>query len=414
MLPNIYPIKSPFGLLNLKPFFIISFLFFSHVAKGESHAASDTTAQKRSNPFATYFKPAKLDLITVFQEKSTAANFMFWSQSLKAGFGTLYSGQSTGVAHYGGGWFRPLAFTKYPGDLIVAANYSMPTPSNAFWDVQSEFRLPFGFCFGGGANQLAAPKESINYWGKISYRKTIKDWSLIITYQNTPLTNGSKNLADHIRPGAYAAVYNPIFMAAGGYAYAQFRSCIGLMSPKQDAKYRPVFEALYIDNNAGGYSGLRYVFANFTLGIEGGFLTNAARLGRAMGPTGLEFGNPLGYLSNPVTISNWNRKLNSWEMGRMLNFRLENFEVAAKNYNGYAQCVINPFQFDNRQNLLDPIYIGGEYVYTHKVTTAPLTNQGGFLLGYYYKISAFSATAGIEYVVNNTQPIVTIGVIYRP
>jgi hypothetical protein len=246
----------------------------------------------------------------------------------------------------------------------------------------------------------------------------LQDWSFILTAQVTPLTNGSKNTADHIRPGGYAAVYHPVFMVAGGYAYTQFRSCLALMSRKEGAKYRPVFEALYIDNNAGENKGLRYLFANATLGYDGGFLSHAARLGRAMSPTGLEFGNPLGFLSNPLVVSNWNRKLNSWEMGRMINFRLENFAYPTKNDNGYAQLVINPFQFDKKNNLLDPLFVGAEYLYSYVAETiakpALLTNQGGFLVGYFYNVKQFSATAGVEYVVKTKQPVVTIGMIYRP
>jgi len=378
-------------------------------------ATADSTAVEKVKPFAKYFAPAKIDVITTFKEKYTNANFFFWSKALKGGFGTVYKGDTSGVAHYGGAWFRPLSFTNYKGDLIIGANYSMPTPAAAYWDVQAEHRHAFGLTYGGGAYQLGTTKKSINYWGKVGFRKTIKKWSFIVSAQVTPLTNGSINTADHIRPGGYAAIYHPAFMIVGGYAYTQFRTCVAVMSPNEKAKYRPAFEALYIDNNVGSrFKGARYLWANATLGYEGGFLSHASRLGRAMGPTGLEFGNPLGFLANPSQAINWNRKLNSWEMGKMLNFRLENFVLPTKDYNGYAQLVVNPFQFDKKNNLLDPIFVGAEYIYNYKNAASTLTSQGGILAGYFYNVKAFSATAAIEYVVKTKQPVVTIGVIYRP
>lgn len=385
---------------------------FSHVL----FATADSTAVEKVKPFTKFFSPAKVDMITTFKEKYTNANFFFWSKALKGGFGTVYKGDTSGVTHYGGAWFRPLSFTNYKGDLIIGANYSMPTPAAAYWDVQIEHRHAFGLTYGGGAYQLGITKKSINYWGKVGFRKTIKKWSFIVSVQVTPLTNGSKNTLDHIRPGGYAALYHPVFMVVGGYAYTNFRTCLGLMSPKEGAKYRPVFEALYVDNNVGDFKGARYLFANATLGFDGGFLSHAARLGRAMGPTGLEFGNPLGFLNNPLTVTNWNRKLNSWEMGRMVNFRFENFvfDKTTKNYNGYAQIAVNPFQFDKKVNLLDPIFIGTEFVYSYAGGSKTLTKQGGLLLGYFYNVKQFSANAGVEYVFKTKQPVITIGMIYRP
>lgn len=383
--------------------------------------ANADTASVAPKPFAKYFVPAKVDVLSMFKEKYSNSNFFFWSKSLKMGFGFVFN--DAAFTHYGGLWFRPLSFTKYKGDLIIGANYTMPSATLRQYDIQIEHRHEFGLGYGGGVYQTGATLKTINYWGKVSFRKTIKKWSFIVTAQVTPLTNGSKNLADHIRPGFYAAVYHPVFMASGGYAYTQFRTCVALMSPKEGAKYRPVFEALYIDNNAGSYTGLQYVFANFTLGYDGGFLSHAARLGRAMSPTGLEFGNPLGFLSNPLTVANWNRKLNSWEMGRMLNFRLENYRTPAKNatgtvvghnYNGYAQMVFNPFQFDKKQNALDPFFVGAEYLYTYAYAGKSLTHQGGILAGYFYTIKVFSLSAGIEYVIKTNQPTVNIGMIYRP
>jgi hypothetical protein len=411
MTMNFYPAKSNLASPVMRAV-IVALLFFFFQA---GYSQADSAAIKRAQRFAKNFGPAKVDFITTFKEKYTNANAFFWSKSLKAGFGTVYKGDTSGVAHYGGAWFRPLSFTKYKGDLIIGANYSMPTPAAAFWDVQIEHRHAFGLTYGGGAYQLGITKQSINYWGKVGFRKTIKNWSFIVSAQVTPLTNGSINLLDRIRPGGYAAIYHPTFMVTGGYAFTQFRTGLAIMSPKEGAKYRPVFDAIYIDNNVGRFTGARYLWVNSTLGFDGGFLSHAARLGRNMGPTGLEYGNPLGFLANPAAVINWNRKLNTWEMGHMVNFRLENFVLPNKNYNGYAQLVVNPIEFlKTKHPLLDPIFIGVEFIYTYAEASKTLTKQGGFLLGYFYNVKQFSATAGVEYVVKTKQPVITIGMIYRP
>ncbi len=364
-------------------------------------ATTDTTGVEKPPPFKRYFAPAKVDFLFTYKEKYLGGNFFFWSKSVKAGFGTVFTGTGD-VAHYGGGFIRPLSYTKYKGDMIIGVNYSMPAADVTFWDVQAEHRHQFGLCYGGGVYKITT--TDTDYWGKVSYRHTVKKWLFTITGQ-------MQKIAGKARPGGYLSVNNPTYMVAGGYAYTQYRACIGLVSPKEGTKYRPVFEALYVDNNAGGNKGVRYLFANATLGFDGGFLSHPARLGRAMGPTGLEFGNPLGFITNPRVPNNWNRKLNSWEMGRMIDFRLENYVLPNKDYNGYAQLVTLPFQFDEHKNLLDPFYAGGEFIYTSVGGTSK--KQGGILAGYFYNMQQFSATAGFEYVVHEKQPIVTIAMIYK-
>ena len=130
------------------------------------------------------------------------------------GFGFVFN--DVAFSQYGGAWFRPLSFTKYKGDLIIGANYAMNTSTTKSYDIQIEHRHEFGLGYGGGVYQTGTTLKTINYWGKVSFRKTIKKFSFILTAQVTPLTNGSKNVADHIRPGFYAAI------SSCAAAYANF------------------------------------------------------------------------------------------------------------------------------------------------------------------------------------------------
>jgi hypothetical protein len=164
--------KLKVWLCSLSLLFLV--LFYTGVK------ASIADSAEKIKPFMKYFgppPPPKVDIITTLKEKYVNANFFFWSGALKAGFGTVFTGGATDVFHYGGVWLRPLSFTNYKGDLILGVNYSMPTSAAAFWDVQAEHRHSFGLGYGGGVYQLGSTKKSINYWGKVSFRKTIQDWS---------------------------------------------------------------------------------------------------------------------------------------------------------------------------------------------------------------------------------------------
>ena len=112
---NFYPAKNSLASPILRAVIVALLLFFFQTG----YSQADSAAIKRSQRFAKNFGPAKVDFITTFKEKYTNANAFFWSKSLKAGFGTVYKGDTSGVAHYGGAWFRPLSFTKYKGDLII-------------------------------------------------------------------------------------------------------------------------------------------------------------------------------------------------------------------------------------------------------------------------------------------------------
>src|SRR4051812_34184908 len=124
-----------------KNYILLIILFFCIYQP--SFALSDTIVVEKK-PIATneYFTPGKFDYISTFNQKYLANNFIFWSKSMKVGFGEVYNG--TILSHYGGGFFRPLAFTTSKNDLIVGANYYRPDFLHTFWDVQGEFRHEFG------------------------------------------------------------------------------------------------------------------------------------------------------------------------------------------------------------------------------------------------------------------------------
>jgi hypothetical protein len=181
----------------------------------------------------------------------------------------------------------------------------------------------------------------------------------------------------------------------------QWRSALGFVAPDNGTFLRPTVEALYVDNSVGAFNGTQFWFINATLKYKGGFLSHPARLGRAMGPTGLEYGNPLGFLE-----PTWNRRLDVWELGGLGDFRLVRTktatDVVAEKYEG----LVYPFQFDKKDNPLDNIYLGGFYTYASNAEEAT-----GIMGGLFGKLGFLNVGAGVDHNLETDETRVSIGVI---
>lgn len=107
-------------------------------------------------------------------------------------------------------------------------------------------------------------------------------------------------------------------MATWGSDGEQWRSILAYISPERGPnELRPAIEMFYVDNTIGKVDGSKDMIVASSLGFRKGFLGARGPIGpHPMGPTGVEFSNPLGYL-NP----NFNRRLTAWEVGESVNFR---------------------------------------------------------------------------------------------
>jgi len=123
-------------------------------------------------------------------------------------------------------------------------------------------------------------------------------------------------------------VYNKEWLVTYGNDGEQWRSAFAYIAPPLTEILRPAIEVLYIDNSIGKIGGDRTLMVSGSLGFSRGFLSHEATLGRAMGPTGMQFSNPLGYL-NTAADPNFNRRAEVLEIGGLLNFRYINNSVAA-------------------------------------------------------------------------------------
>jgi hypothetical protein len=336
--------------------------------------------------------PGKID----FQYRHTSLtdeyNFIWWSPVLKGGFGFINS-DTNGLTEYQGAFFRPLLPFHRNDDLIVGLQ-RLNTKTDKSWEFQTEYRFAFGLGVGGGFVRRSNRALDTSF-GKISYRRKHASWNYILEAQE-------QKVASKTSLGGYGAVYDDTLMFTVGTDNEQWRASFGYIAKRKRKQLRPVLEILYVDNNIGRLRGPKSLFINGSLTYYGGFLSHQARLGRAMGPTGLEFGNPLGFLS-----PTWNRRLDVWELGDMVDYRLERITQPNGSTTGRYEAVAFPFQFYKRKSRLDRIF--GGVIYLDNINKQSAGIQGG----YFGKLGTIDVTVKSEYIFATHETGVSLGIIRR-
>lgn len=120
-----------------------------------------------------------------------------------------------------------------------------------------------------------------------------------------------------------------------------------------------------------------------------------------MGPTGLEFGNPLGYLS-----PTWNRRLDLFELGGVADFRLARNKTPSGVVTEKFEVLAYPFQFSQKENLLDHFYAGGFYS-----TDSVAGDSSGILGGIFGKFGFLQVGVGGDYNLDTSERRILLGVI---
>ncbi len=335
--------------------------------------------------------PGKADFHYLHTKIIEEYNFLWWSPAFKGGAGHVDS-DTVGQTDYAGGYFRPLLPENGKGELILGfLQVDMETAYSH--EFQGEYRFPAGWGMGGGSVSRSNGGSDIEF-GKITYRDQWSDWNYILEtqFQET----GSEESA-----GGYGAVYNSQLMLTYGHDGDQWRTALGYIAPENKSMLQPVMEVLYVDNSIGPVDGTQVLFINAALKFQGGFLSHPARLGRAMGPTGLEYGNPLGFLS-----PTWNRRLDVWELGGLGDFRLERNRTAADVVTERYEALVYPFQFDKKNNLFDIFYLGGFYSYASNAEEAV-----GIMGGLFGKLGFLNAGIGADHNWETDETRVSVVVI---
>jgi hypothetical protein len=286
---------------------------------------------------------------------------------------------------------RPLLAWPKAGELILGAQGLDALTENAV-EFQGEYRFPFGLGFGGGFVDTTLADRDIQF-GKMTFRNRWGRWNYVLEVQG-------QDYGEETFPGGYGAIYNPEVMGVLGTDGEQWRAAVGIISPWTDAFVRPTLEVLYVDNSIGEFDGPKVWFANATLKYSGGFLSHPARLGRAMGPQGLEFGNPLGFLS-----PTWNRRLEIWEMGSLADFRAEHITTPSRATTERYEGLVFPFQFAGTKTVLDHLFAGGSYFKSRTKDTP------GVIGGFTGKAWFLNLSVGVEYQFDTAETTVVVGII---
>jgi hypothetical protein len=337
-----------------------------------------------------WLNPGKIDFLFRGRESEQNFNAFLWTPTFKGGAGFIdpRDGEST---TYAGGFLRPLAGWPDKGDLIVAAQ-GVDGRNRRDFEAQAEYRLPVGLGLGGGLVEALQTGNDVVF-GKVTWRNKWAGWNYIFELQG-------QEVESEVSPGGYAALFNEQLMGIFGHDGEQWRATAGYVAPKTSGILRPAVEALYVDNSIGEFDGPKSIFANATLQLQGGFLAHPARLGRAMGPQGLEFGNPLGFL-----FPTWNRRLETWEMGGLVDLRFERIWFPNRTTQDRFEGVVFPFQLARVNNPLAHLFAGGTY------TKSPSKDTPGVVGGFLGKLGFLQVNVGVEHQLYPGDTTVIIGLI---
>lgn len=322
-----------------------------------------------------YFKGGKID---AFYDRKDNGDFqvnsILWTPVFKGGHGVQVSETGGQDTNYFGGFARPLLKRPDLGDLILGAQEVLQGDSKQT-EVQGEYRLPTGLGFGGGFVDRSLSNQDIKF-AKISYRNEWRSVKYIVSTQ-------WQRFQGQDSPGGYVALFDKRLMATWGSDGEQWRTTLAYISPERGPnELRPAIEMFYVDNTIGNVDGSKDMMVTGSLGFRKGFLGHEARLGRAMGPTGVEFSNPLGYL-NP----NFNRRLTAWEVGELVNFRYIHSTLPNAGRQETLETAIYPGQLLGTKGLINALFVGVG-------VTSPNPGQDGVsgLLGYHTRIESIESS----------------------
>lgn len=336
-----------------------------------------------------WLHPGKVDFLYRHRPNEDQYNLFGWTPVFKGGAGMLDT-DGPGHTDYAGGYIRPLLTHPELGDLVMGV-HGVDSLTRGDFEVQGEYRFPFGFGVGGGVVRPQIGPD-IQY-GKLTYRN---HWGKV----NYLVAAQVQEHGIETHPGGYLALYDQRWMAVGGSDGEQWRTCLGFVGPVEWKFLRPAVEVLYVDNSIGNYTGPRSLLANATFKFEGGFLSHAARLGRAMGPQGLEFANPLGFLT-----PTWNRRWDVWEMGGLMDFRAEHIRLPNHRTTERYEGLMFPGQWDDLKNFFDHLFVGGSYSVNATRETA------GVLGGFVGKLGFLKLSLGIDHELDPSVTSIVVGTI---
>ncbi|TAE00441.1 MAG: hypothetical protein EAZ97_05915 [Bacteroidetes bacterium] len=329
-----------------------------------------------------------------FVYKKTATtneyNALWWSPFLKGGAGMI-DRQNQKTIKYAGVFWHPQRKIRNFGELLFGGHYIDDSEKKQV-ELKGEYRFPFGLGVGAGFADFGLENKNISFY-RISFHQKNKNWNYILSTQIQQVGNFTSY-------GTYLAYYDDKKMFAAGVDSEQYRLTFGYMAEIKKYKiYRLAFEAIWADRTLGTLYNNQNLLISGTFGYKGGFLSNEARLGRAMSASGLENTNPIIYLNN-----SWNRLLNLWEIGGLMNFRFTYNKISANNYSARAESIVFPFQYDRFTQIWDSFFVGGYHTRTYS------EKNTGIMLGWKQSVTIMNMAFQAEYDLNKKQFACTLGI----
>ncbi len=268
-------------------------------------------------------------------------NVALWGPTLNGGFGSWRDGNAQDST-YGGGIFRPFGNDR---DLVLEFNHVNDNGISQS-EAKGQYIGKNGVGFGFGYVERFAKNRDL-YFTKFIYQKKHQDWDVYLSpqWQRNPDKNDL---------GGYFALSNDVVFVSAGTDGEQWRGLFSVLAKRsKTALLHPVGEVLYVDNSLGDQNGVKFFFINGSLGFDGGFMSPQSRLGRALGPNGINFGGTSSFLSQ-----SWNRTADVWEIGQLVNVRIIKAEFPNGQEFKSIETVFFPLQFVRGSNWAKGFFLG--------------------------------------------------------
>lgn len=251
------------------------------------------------------------------------------------------------------------------GEWVLGGNYLASADSRQ-WEIQAKYITPGGFGLGAGLIDAEATDELWFVNGIARGKRGALNYQFSALIQSGP---------GGLSPGGYAALYAEHLFISGGGDGEQWR-ILGAWSANSshDSAFDPSIEFLFVDNDVGHVNGEKFLFVNGSLKRNKGFLSTGSRLGRALGPQGLQFANPVSFLSQP-----WSRTVDVWEIGEILNIRFARRTLPDGAVNTLAQTVVFPMQALGSEARYRGLFAGIQHQRDASRSTALLFGHAGRL-----------------------------------
>jgi hypothetical protein len=225
---------------------------------------------------------------------------------------------------------RPVNDPSGRGEFAFGGNYLANADFDQ-WEVQAKCVSAGGIGMGAGFARLEADGDT---WFVSAIARGQHG---ALSYHISPLIQDNPG---GLSFGGYAALYSDHLFLSGGGDGEHWRA-LGAWSANNgdDSDIDPSIEILFVDHGIGRLDDGSFLFVNGSLKRNAGFLSTRSRLGRALGPQGLQFANPVAFLSQP-----WSRTVDVWETGGIMNLRLAKRVIPGEKTTTLAQVVVFPMQ----------------------------------------------------------------------